>query len=311
MVKVSDIAYIRLRSPDLDLQERFLLDFGMQRSARTATALYMRGTDPAHHIHITELGEPGLIGMGFYVQSEAELHEAATIEGASPVENIDEPGGGKRVRLREPNGYLIEIVHGIAQLAPIPVERNTMNWGEDRGIRAGDEKRLKPGPSRVKRIGHCVFAAPDQKTTLAWFNRNLGLVNSDVYYAGSEDNVVATFARVDRGEDYVDHHALFCTGGAHAGLNHIGFEVQDIDDVAVGHDYLKAKGYEHAWGIGRHLSGSQVFDYWFDPWKRLHEHWTDTDLLNNKNPTHVMPISQLRSQWGEPAPAWFGKHITP
>ena len=47
--KVTDIAYGRLRAPDLDVMEEFLTRFGMHRSDRTANALYMRGTDPAHH----------------------------------------------------------------------------------------------------------------------------------------------------------------------------------------------------------------------------------------------------------------------
>lgn len=58
LIKVTDMAWGRLRAPDLDLQEEFLTRFGMTRAERTATALYMRGTDPAHHIHITEKGEP-------------------------------------------------------------------------------------------------------------------------------------------------------------------------------------------------------------------------------------------------------------
>ena len=55
-IKVADIAWGRLQSPDLDVAEEFLTDFGMVRAARTGTALYMRGTDPSHHLHVTELG---------------------------------------------------------------------------------------------------------------------------------------------------------------------------------------------------------------------------------------------------------------
>ena len=58
LIKAMDMAYGRLRSPDLDLMEEFLTRFGMTRAARTPTALYMRGTDPAHHIHVTEKGFP-------------------------------------------------------------------------------------------------------------------------------------------------------------------------------------------------------------------------------------------------------------
>ena len=60
--KVSEFLYGRLRSPDLDQAETFLTEFGMVRAARTRTALYMRGTDPMRHIHITELGEPRFFG---------------------------------------------------------------------------------------------------------------------------------------------------------------------------------------------------------------------------------------------------------
>ena len=76
----------------------------------------MRGTDPAHHIHVTEQGDPGFIGIAYYAASEEDLHKVARVPGASGVEDIDEPGGGKRVRLKEPNGYQIEIVWGMQQL---------------------------------------------------------------------------------------------------------------------------------------------------------------------------------------------------
>ena len=58
VIKAVDLAYGRLRSPDLDKQEEFLTAFGMVRADRTKNALYMRGTDAAHHLHVTELGEP-------------------------------------------------------------------------------------------------------------------------------------------------------------------------------------------------------------------------------------------------------------
>jgi len=44
LTRIKDIAWIRLRAPDLDLQERFLTNFGMVRSARTENKLFMRGT---------------------------------------------------------------------------------------------------------------------------------------------------------------------------------------------------------------------------------------------------------------------------
>ena len=68
VIKVRDLAYGRLQSPDLDQEEEFLTAFGMVRAARTPTALYMRGTDPAHHIHVTEKGDPRFIGFAWAVE---------------------------------------------------------------------------------------------------------------------------------------------------------------------------------------------------------------------------------------------------
>lgn len=313
LIKVTDIAYGRLRAPDLDAMEEFLTDFGMVRSARTAGALYMRGTDPPHHIHVTEKGDPAFVGLAWHAASEEDLHRIAKAPGASSVESIDEPGGGRRVRLREPNGYQIEVVHGIERLAPIEVRRQAVNNGAEMLKRKGELFRLGRGPSRVKRIGHGVMATPKVRETVQWFRDTLGLVCSDDLYVGSKDNLIGSFNRCDRGEEYVDHHVFFCLMHEKRGLNHVSFEVQDMDDVFVGHHYLKQLGkYEHMWGIGRHLLGSNVYDYWADPWGRVHEHWSDSDRLNARSGSNLMPAEEgLVSQWGEPPPQKLLERVCP
>ncbi len=312
-IKVSDIAYGRLRSPDLDVAEEFLTRFGMKRADRTATALYMRGTDPAHHIHVTEKGAPKFVGLAYYAEREDDLKRLAKAPGASDVEAIDEPGGGKRVRLTEPNGYQIEVVHGIATLPVIETKRQKLNTGEAPLSRAGELMRLPKGPSHVKRIGHGVLMTPKFHETVGWFREMLGFVCSDDVYAGEKDNLIGSFNRCDRGDAYVDHHVFFCLNHAKTGLNHLSFEVPDIDDVAMGHDYLaQFDKYEHMWGIGRHVLGSQVYDYWADPWGRVHEHWADSDRLNLANGSNLVAAEEaLTSQWGEAPPAKFIDHASP
>ena len=97
VVKVTDLAYGRLRSPSLDQAEEFLTDFGMVRAERTRDALYMRGTDPNHHLHVTHLGAPKFLGLAFFVESEDDLKRASKAPGASGIE-ID--GTAKNVAMQ-------------------------------------------------------------------------------------------------------------------------------------------------------------------------------------------------------------------
>lgn len=313
IIKAGEIAYVRMRSPDLDVQEAFLTDFGLHRVLRTDTALYMRGAGAAQYLHVTDLGEPGFSGLAWHAQSEADLHRLAELPGASAVEPIDAPGGGQRVRLIEPNGYTIEVVHGIAPAEPIAVSPRTLNSAHQPLARAGELMRMTPSPSAVMRIAHGVIFTPLFAETLAWFRETLGFIGSDDLYVGEPGNVIGSFNRADLGEQFVDHHTFFCMHAPKAGLNHVSFEVQDLDDVFLGHDYLEAKGrYAHVWGVGRHLLGSQVFDYWEDPWGRVHEHWADSDRLNVHNGSNLIPIEEgLRSQWGEEPPQRFIGYVSP
>src|SRR5262245_38331463 len=113
LFKATDLAGGRLRAPDLDAAEGFLTNFGMVLADRTNNALYMRGTDAPHHLHVTEKGDPGFIGLAFYAASLDDLKKVGKAPGASGVEDIDEPGGGKRVLLKEPNGYQVEVGYGV------------------------------------------------------------------------------------------------------------------------------------------------------------------------------------------------------
>jgi catechol 2,3-dioxygenase-like lactoylglutathione lyase family enzyme len=313
VVKVTDLAFGRLQSPSLNQAEQFLTHFGMVRVERTSNALYMRGTDPGSHIHVTHLGPPKFVGLAFHVESEDDLKKFAKAPGASGIENIDEPGGGKRVRVTDPLGYQMEVICGLRALPALPVRRHDINWGEDKLRRAGKLLRLDRGASQVKRIAHAVIMMQGAKEKIRWFREMFGFLPSDEVYAGPKDNIIASFNRCDRGETFVDHHTFLCFEGPKTGLNHLSFEVQTYDDLMVGHEHLKeTEKYKHVWGIGRHLLGSQIFDYWQDPWARVHEHWTDTDVLNvHHMPSLLSAEEGLVSQWGGPPPQEFITHAAP
>jgi len=268
--------------------------------SRHEDVLYSRGTDPSPYVHITELGEAGFRGAAFEAASVEDLVLASKIDGASAVEKIDAPGGGQRVRFTDPDGFPIEVVHGREELEPLPVRRaSPLNRGSAR-VRKGKLQRLHKGPSQVKRIGHVVLRVGSFRNSRDWYQSRFGFVTSDEVYAGDKNNLLTAFMRCDRGEEYTDHHTLLCVGIGSPAFDHAAFEVEDIDALMVGHDHLAAANYDHHAGVGRHVLGSQVFDYWKDPWGHVLEHFTDGDLLNSSHETGLFdPGTALGTQWGK------------
>ena len=306
-IRVSELAYCRLRLPDLELAERFLVDFGLIAAGREAGRRYYRGTDPTPYCYVVEEGPKVFLGFAFNAKSRADLDALAAREG-SAVEPIDAPGGGWRVRLQEPGGYDVDVVYGIAPAAPVPIVRQEMNTGAQRLRRAGELFRLNRGePTPVKRLAHVVLGSPAVRETTDWFRSKLGMISSDEIIAGPANKLIGSFIRVDDGDDYVDHHSVFIIAAPSTGLQHISFEVQDVDAVLADHHHLKSLGrYEHLWGIGRHLLGSQIFDYWNDPFGYAHEHWADSDRLNASAPTNTLAAHEgMITQWGEEPPERF------
>jgi catechol 2,3-dioxygenase-like lactoylglutathione lyase family enzyme len=301
LIVVSDIAYVRYRAPDLEGMERFLLDFGLSRAARTESALYMRAAGSEPYAHITEPGESSQgIGFGLLTQSEADLERLAERCGARVRDNT-EPRGGKIVTVTDPNGFRIDLLHGgkaaTALQARRPLQLNTIS--EQR--RLLERQRPEPGPSHVMRLGHVVLRVRSYRESLEFYSGLFGLRISDTYYAGTPDRTIMAFLHCGLGRRYTDHHTVAIAQIPGEGIEHSAFEVIDWDDVAIGHQHLASKGYRHSWGIGRHVEGSQVFDYWRDPFGNKVEHWTDGDLVNDEYvPQHHQFEPTALAQWAPP-----------
>jgi len=309
MIAVQDIAWVRYQVTDLDAIEAFLLDFGLLRSVRTERALYMRAHDSAHHVYIAELGASNRpLGFGLRAGAAADLERLAAARDAAVEDNPD-AGGGKRVRLTDPAGFVVDVMHGQTELPALPQRAPIAANPAIGRARLGQPVRLKPAPSSIARIGHVALLVPDFAKAYAFYTEVLGFKASDTYYAGAPENTVAAFMRCGRGDVFTDHHtlALVTAQDGVARFDHSAFEVVDLDDLAQGHAHLKAKGHQHSWGVGRHIQGSQLFDYWRDPFGNKVEHWTDGDLVNDATPVGRAHVSgDELAQWAPPlTPEFF------
>lgn len=302
IIKVEDVAFVRFRAPDLDAMAGFLADFGLQVVERTGDRLVARGAGAAPAAHITERGEAGFAGLGLRAASVADLEALAAAEGAA-VADFDAPGGGKVVTLTDPDGHRIEVVAGQAAVAPTAIPA-AQPWNRvDAKGRLRATKRIAPGAATVIRLGHAVLNVSDFRASERWYKDRFGFITSDEIEA-APGFAIGAFLRCDRGDTPTDHHTLFLVQSPKGpGFNHAAFEVADLDDLMIGHERLKAAGRTPEWGVGRHILGSQVFDYWRDPWGHTLEHWTDGDLFIAADGSNTATLQDLIGvQWGPSAP---------
>jgi catechol 2,3-dioxygenase-like lactoylglutathione lyase family enzyme len=306
VTKAVDVAHVRFTAPDLGRMRDFLVEFGLTEVPGPDGALYMRGAGPAPFLHATAQGDAGFAGLGVRLASLADLDRLAEAEHLE-IEPLNAPGGGRVVRLRDPDGYLVEAVAGQTEAAPLPLGDAPI-WNSARAYdRRRATKRIAAGPAQVLRLGHGVLNVSNFRASEAWYKDRFGFITSDEIAVSPEFSIGA-FLRCDRGPALTDHHSLFLMQAPSGpGFNHAAFEVADLDDLMRGHAHLAAAGREPAWGVGRHLLGSQVFDYWRDPWGHKLEHWTDGDLFAAEDGSNIATVADLMGvQWGPSMPPTFG-----
>jgi catechol 2,3-dioxygenase-like lactoylglutathione lyase family enzyme len=299
LIKVKKLAYVRVGAPNPAKAEKFLHEFGLRVAARTDDEVYLRGTDAEPPCYVLSKGTGDVTAIGFEVTSAEDLEKVAQIEGASPIETLAEPSCGRVVRLTDPAGMQVEIVHGrtVPQaLEEAPSHGFNMNGQRER---VGQFPAVKRGPSHVRRLGHMVLESADPETLYKWYHERFGLITSDTVRLpdGSPQMI---FSRLDRGQEYVDHHVIgfqFALDES-TRVQHIAFEVGNLDDLMSGHEHLKRHKRKNVWGIGRHLLGGQIFDYWKSPFGLIHEHWTDTDLVDETHEAKDCGIADMQDYWG-------------
>ena len=308
MARAADIAYVSYQVTDLDRMEAFLTDFGLVRTARTPDALFMRGASTAPYLHVSRRGASNaFLGVAFRVETRDDLEALAPLPGSSGIEHINGPGGGNRVVMTMADGHRIEAIHGIMHAPALPVREPSPFNAATAKQRMNAPLRPRREPGRVLRLGHCVLKVRDHDAAVRWLTERLGMLPSDyLCVPGDESMVIGTFLRCDRGVEFVDHHSLLVVQADAPDVHHSAFEMQDLDAVMGAHDYLLERGYQLDCGVGRHLLGSQIFDYWRDPFGNRIEHYTDGDVVNqNHRPSRFAGTAEETTQWGAKPPLEF------
>jgi hypothetical protein len=306
--KATALAYLIFDRPDLEQAERFLNDFGLQTVSRSEALLLLRGTGASHYCYVVrKASKARFVGFGLQVASRVELDAIATLPGASEVEKSALTGGGYVVRLTDPSGFRVDAIWGQVPASALPHRLPLPFNSVDAMVRINGTQRPPERAPEIIRLGHVVLELADYQETCAWYTRHFGFIPSDVQVLPDGSPAVA-FMRLDLGDRPADHHTLALAQGFVATYSHSAYELVDADAVGMGQRVLRDKGWTHAWGIGRHILGSQIFDYWQDPWGDKHEHYCDGDLFTSDEPTGIHAVSrEAMAQWGPNMPRSFTK----
>jgi catechol 2,3-dioxygenase-like lactoylglutathione lyase family enzyme len=157
-------------------------------------------------------------------------------------------------------------------------------------VEALQQKQRPHGlPFRIGKIGHVVLQVADMERSTDFYVRVLGMEVSDVY---AEDMMPGgmVFLRFSP-----DHHGLALVGGLdgpaqNVELNHVAFEVANLDEVLRARDHLAAAGVPIDFA-GRRRAGCQFAVEFRDPDNHRLEIYWGIDQVGS--PGVVRP----RDQW--------------
>ena len=262
---------IEMEFPRIDAAADFLTGtWGLADAERRDGAVYLRGSSElAYLVALFEADAERVRSVTFTCEQEEldALRERVTTSGR-PVREVssEDPGGGHGLEVELPEGEVFRFLAGTVKAAPLE------------------------GRDLPYKLTHVVLSATDAEASASFAEQVLGFKVSDRTKA-------MVFVRCNR-----SHHAIAFSRSGYSSLNHIAFEMPDIDGVMRGIGRMRDVGTDPVWGPGRHGPGDNVFAYFIAPFGAVIEFSTATNLVDDDYPTGTpddwgWPQNRI-DQWG-------------
>ena len=236
---IRGVRSVELAASNLDEAARFYEEVWGLAPVATARndSRYFRGTIGHHHVLGLHSGaQPALIRIVFDVADRSgvdALHAKIAAAGGKPgtPAKLAAPGGGYGFGCKDPEGRNLAFVCDAANHADTAANAD-----------------------RPRKITHVNLNVGDFDASLAFFTGALG-------FRVIDDNAPLWFLHCAN----TDHHSIVLARTGLPTLNHIAFELPDLDSVMRGIGRMKDNGYPVEWGPGRHGAGNNVFGYFCGP----------------------------------------------
>lgn len=225
---------VELALPDPAAAAAFMVHvWGMAPAERRGDTHYLRGSGGFPYLLALEKAEGEFVRSITFVCDEEELAALTTRVAASgrPARKVmsNDPGGGRGLVIELPEGELWRFLVDATEVAPI--------HGRDMPVK----------------LTHVVHNSIDAEASGHTAEEVLG-------FRVSDRTKGMVFVRCND-----SHHSVAFARAGFASLNHIAFEMADIDAVMRGIGRLRDTGQAPAWGPGRHGPGANVYAYYVAP----------------------------------------------
>lgn len=247
---IHSISHFGIEMPDVDAMESFLDKFGLC-PVKSGDQLEVRSTT-GDHVWAKILPGAGkkLVYMSF--GCFAEDYDAIRQQVADAgVAFIDPPAGGddEGFWFADPDGVALQVKIG-PNLSP-DAKRPTASLEVPAGVQGAAYRSSVPkaGPTR---LAHMALFVSNLDKSLDFYMRTLG-----VYLADRSADVIA----FTYGRHGCDHHLVAMVQSEGGGLHHCSWEVNDVEHLGLISEQTRMAGHSNQWGIGRHVLGSNWFNY--------------------------------------------------
>lgn len=284
---IRQMGHIAFSTPDPDNSAADLVDLvGLRVSERSDGEIFLTSNQRHHEVSFHHGDRAGVLAVGLEAVDAAAVDEVARRAAAEGFPILDDrplgPHVERAVRFAIPFGLVLEVHTPVARTEP--------------------QRHIGPG-SRVRRIEHVNFKAPDVLVLRDVFVKLLGMKLSD-RTAGDEFN----WFRCQDGF----HHTLAVFKSETPAVHHYAFDFHALEDLAGIADSLVIRDRALLWGPGRHGAGGNVFQYYIDPNSCVVEMSVgmdriDSDALYEARTWEISPTLADRwiNLWGSPPPAHF------
>ena len=299
---IRSLQHIGIAVPDLETGRAFYEAFGMETVPaldRVAMRCVGRAQD---QIVLLEAPKKSLHHIAFGTNArELQVLGARLKQAGANVVKAPFDDGAEGIWFHDPDGTLINLK--VSESAPTqpasPPLFNSPGAYTRYGKVGCPPKSLRATP---RRLGHLIKFTPDVNRALEFYITLLGMKLTD-----RSGNFVA-FLRCGNGGD---HHVLGLLQSEKPGLHHVSFEVNSLDELGIGANQMIEAGYRHVWGLGRHIGGSNFFQYFRDPWNSMAEYFWDIDVIPEGaqwEPKDVAPKDIMYLWAPSPPPEDFGRN---